>query len=723
VVYQFDQFEVDDREFRLSEDGKTIQLEPKVLRLLVYLIENRNRLVRKQELLDQVWPDAMVTENALTRAVGLLRKALSENSQVPRYIETVPTAGYRFIANISIVNAVDPSRESRWIAETGSEAGVPAPIAAERRRRERIWQMAAGLAVVLLVASLVWIAMHLRNQPGSPAMVRFQIPAPDKLNFYFQLLPAVSPDGQRIAFAASSTPFNFDARLFVRALNAATATEIPTSGSSVGFPFWSPNSQLIAFTSNGTLQRVDLSGGPPVTICSDCNAAYGGTWNRDGVILITNRTTRTLIRLSVAGGEAKPLHPLATGEAAQMWPEFLPDGKHYLYLSLGKAPYQQGIYAASLDSNDRTFLVASNTNAAYLQSGQLLFMRGSTLMVQAFDIGSLKLSGEPHPVADRIESGATRSTLPIATFAASPNGVLLWRHDNRSSPSSLKWFDRSGKPLGVVGEAADYSNPALSPDESKLAVSIRDPQTKTRDIWIFDLVRGGRTRLTFDPADDLDCIWSPDGKRIAFTSDRAGQRNLYWRLADGSGQDELLLGGKEGGRNLQDWSWDGKYLLYFDDQPPHLYVLSLNSDRKPVPFINTPFATQQAQFSPNDRWVAYRSPESGRNEVFVQGFNLDSSQPRGKWQISTEGGELPRWRGDGKELFFHFSDSFFAVDVTTDGPALTAGIPKRLFDIPAVSASSTHGEYVVTRDGQRFLLTMQSDKAVAQPIEVVVNWR
>jgi Tol biopolymer transport system component/DNA-binding winged helix-turn-helix (wHTH) protein len=723
VVYQFDQFEVDDREFRLSEDGTPIQLEPKVLRLLVYLIENRNRLVRKQELLDKVWPDAMVTENALTRAVGLLRKALSENSQVPRYIETVPTAGYRFIANISIVNAVDLSRESGWIAETGSEAGVPAPIATERRSRERIWQMAAGLAVVLLVASLVWIAVHLRNEPGSPAMVRFQIPAPDKLNFYFQLLPAVSPDGQRIAFAASSTPFNFDARLFVRALNAATATEIPTSGSSAGFPFWSPDSQQIAFTSNGTLQRVDLSGGPPVTICSDCNAAYGGTWNRDGVILITNRTTRTLIRLSVAGGEAKPLHLLATGEAAQMWPEFLPDGKHYLYLSIGKAPYQQGIYAASLDSNDRTFLVATNTNAAYLQSSQLLFTRGGTLMVQPFDIGSLKLSGEPHPVADHIESGATRSTLPIATFAASPNGVMLWRHDNRSSPSSLQWLDRSGKALGVVGEAADYSNPALSPDESKLAVSIRDPQTKTRDIWIFDLVRGGKTRLTFDPADDLDCIWSPDGKRIAFTSDRAGQRNLYWKLADGSGPDELLLGGKEGGRNLVDWSRDGKYLIYSDDLTPHLYVLSLDGDRKPVPFINTPFATQQGKFSPNDRWVAYRSQESGRNEVFVQGFNLDPSQPRGKWQISTEGGELPRWRGDGKELFFHFTDSFFAVDVKTDGPAFTAGIPKRLFDIPGVSASATHGEYVVTRDGQRFLVAMQSDKAAAQPIEVVVNWR
>jgi eukaryotic-like serine/threonine-protein kinase len=725
MIYRFDQFEVDDREFRLSEDGTPVQVEPKVLRLLVYLIENRNRLVRKQELLDAVWQDAMVTENALTRAIGLLRKALSENSQVPRYIETVPTAGYRFIANVSVVSAGDLGREPGGIAETGSEAGVPAPVAAKPLSRERIWQTAAGVAAVLLIASAVWIAVHLRNEPGQPAMVQFDIPAPDKLNFYFDQLPAVSPDGQRIAFAASPTPFTNTYRLFVRSLNAATVTEIQIPGSAAELPFWSPDSQQIAFAYKGTLQRVDLLGGPPVTICSDCNAGYDGTWNRDGVILITNRTTKTLMRVSVAGGEVKQI-PLAPGETGRIWPEFLPDGKHYLYLSRGNAPYQGGIYVGELDSNDRTFLVATNTNAAYVQSGQLLFMRGSTLMAQPFDLGSLKLSGEPLPVADHIESGATRSTLPIATFAASPNGVLLWRHDNRSTPSSLQWFDRNGKGLGVVGEAADYSNTALSPDDSKLAVSIRDPQTRTRDIWIFDLLRGGKTRLTFDPADDLDCIWSSDGTRIAFTSDRAGQRNIYWKPADGSRPEELLLGGKDGQQNVDDWSRDGKYLLYdYDtDRAPHqLYVLPLDRDRKPVPFINTPFFTQQGQFSPNDRWVAYRSPETGRNEVFVQGFNLDPSQPRGKWQISTAGGELPRWRADGKELFFHFADSFFAVDVKTDGPAFEAGIPRRLFDIPAVSASATHGEYSVTRDGQRFLVLTATENAAAQPIEVVVNWR
>jgi Tol biopolymer transport system component len=622
-------------------------------------------------------------------------------------------------------SAGDLQSELVWTAESGSKAGIPAPVAARRRNRERLAWIATGLTAVLLLGALVWIAAHLRNEPPAAAEVHFQIPAPDTLNFYFYQIPAVSPDGQRIAFTAALNVQSND-RLFVRPLNEATAKEIPLPGVDPHYPFWSPDGRQIAFSAHGTLQKVDASGGPALTICSDCKAVFGGTWNRDGVILSTNRDS-VLFRVSASGGDLKPLRPKAEGETAQLWPEFLPDGNHFLYLSLSNNPNQQGIYVASLNSTDRKFIVATNVNAAYLQSGQLLFMRGDVLMAQPFDLRNLTLRGEPRPVADHVQTGSAASTaFPGATFAASPNGVLVWHRVLQSAESLPQWFDRTGKKLGAVGEPADYSNPALSPDDSRLAVGIRDPQTKTRDIWIIDLLRGTKSRLTFDPADDLDSIWSPDGTRIAFTSNRTGQRNIYQKAADGSGSEELLLGGSDGQENVEDWSQDGKYLTY-NYQPTdrvHLYVLPLAGDRKPVPFVNTGFRTSEGQFSPNGRWIAYRSTESGRSEVYVQGFTLDSSQLRGKWQISVNGGELPRWRRDGKELFFHLGETYFAVDVQTDGTTFHAGIPRPLFSVPTVSSSITGGSpFVVSRDGQRFLVLAEIEKTGNQPLDVLVNLR
>ena len=602
-------------------------------------------------------------------------------------------------------------------------ASRPSSTGKHRSRKLLTW-LAAGLAAVLLLASLVWIMAHRQKKAPAAAAVQFQIPVPDKLNFFPNLQPAVSPDGERIAFTASVTAVD-DARLFIRPLNAATATEIPAPGSDVRFPFWSPDGRQIAFSSRGTLEKVDVSGGPPVIICSRCDAGFGGTWNRDGVIIGTSRSG-ALFRVSATGGHLKPLRPLAEGEVIQIWPEFLPDGKHYLYQSMSDRPDQQGIYVASLDSSKRKFIVATNANAAYLQSGQLLFMREDVLMAQAFDLHNLTLRGEPRAVADHIEEPAAGgNTLPLATFAASPSGVLVWRRGSQSSQSSLQWFDRNGKRLGVVDEAADYSNPALSPDDTKLAVDVRDPRTRTRDIWIFDLVRGTKIRLTFDPADDVNPIWSPDGTRIAFTSDRTGQRNIYWKSADGSGSEELLLGGKEGQENVEDWSQDGKYLMYNVLVPggAHLYVLPL-VDRKPIQFLNLEFRTEEGQFSPDDRWAAYRSTESGRPEVYVQGLPLDPSKPRGKWQVSVAGGEVPRWRRDGKELFFEFNNGYFAVDVKTEGSSFEAGIPKPLFTAPTASTSVGGGSpFVVTRDGQRLLVITTIEKPSNQPLEVLVNLR
>ena len=627
--------------------------------------------------------------------------------------------------------AGDLKSELEWITETGSKAGIPAPVAAKRRNRERMAWILVGLAGALLLGSLAMLA-HNWKKPTEAAEVRFQIPSPDKLNFHWYDLPAISPEGERIAFTAS--PSQADAgRLFVRALNAATATEIPLQGYDPAFPFWSPDGQQIAFFSqHSALRKVDVPGGSPAIICTfdQAGESSGGTWNRAGVIIASH--AGALYRVDSANGKSKPLRPMAEGETEQRWPQFLPDGNHYLYLSVSNRSDQQGIYVASLDSSERKFLVATNANASYVQPGQLLYMRGDVLIAQTFNLRNLNLEGEPRRVADHIERMEVGGAVPGALFSASPNGVLAWFHGSNSSESVLQWLDRSGKKLGTVGEAADYSNPALSADNRRLAIGIRDPQTKTRDIWIFDLLRGTKTRLTFDRADDLNSIWSPDGTRIAFSSDRLGQRDIYQKPADGSSTEELLLGGKGAQKNVEDWSQDGKYLVYNYQIPRsaplqiHLYVLPLvGGDRKPILFGNMQFVTQQGQFSPNGRWLAYRSLESGRSEIYVQAFTPDSSQRRGKWQISTVGGELPRWRRDGKELFYHYGSTFFAVDVKTNGASFEVGIPKSLFDAASVNATGLGGAspFVVTKDGQRFLVLTPVEKEASEPMEVVVNWR
>jgi len=622
-------------------------------------------------------------------------------------------------------SAGDLQSELEWTTETGSKAGIPAPVASRRRNRERLAWIVAGVAGVLLLASL--IAAYMRKKPVDPEEVRFLIPAPDNMKFFWYDLPAVSPDGKRIAFTAAGGAREKE-RLFVRPLNAESATEIPIPGGNPLNPFWSPDGQQIAFFSNQTLQKVDVSGGSPVTISALTNYGWGGTWSRDGVILIA-QAPGLLYRVNAANGEEKQLRSLAEGETTQRWPQFLPDGKHYLYLSVSSRADQEGIYAVSLDSNERKFIVATNAQAVYVEPGQLLFMRGDVLMAQPFNLRNLKLQGEPRQVADHLERMDSLAPVPGAIFSASPNGVLMWRRGSPFPESVLQWVDRNGKKLEVVGEAADYSNPALSPDNRRLAVGIRDSQTKARDIWIFDLLRGTKQRITTDPADDLDSIWSPDGTRIAFSSYRLGQRDIYQTPADGSGSAELLLGGKGGQKNVEGWSSDGKYLVYnYQTGPPlriNLYVLPLAGDRKPVPFVNTEFTAQQGQFSPNGRWLAYRSMESGKSEVYVQGFTLDSQQPRGKWQISTAGGELPRWRRDGKELFYRYGNTFFAVDVKTDGASFEAGIPRPLFDAVTVTNNAVTGgtPFVVSSDGQRFLILAPTEKLGSEPLQVAVNWR
>jgi Tol biopolymer transport system component len=376
-------------------------------------------------------------------------------------------------------------------------------------------------------------------------------------------------------------------------------------------------------------------------------------------------------------------------------------------------PQHSGIYALSLDSKEQQLVLnvppPSFTNAVYASPGYLLFVRDAVLMALPFDVERRQATGEPVPVAAGVPFGYG--------FSASDNGVIAYKAGVVLS-NQLVWTDRSGRRLGVVGEPAIYTNPALSPDDRRLAVGRLDPQTGTRDIWLFDLPRNTGSRLTFDPADDIGPAWSPDGSRVLFSSDRKGQRDIYQKAANGAGGDELFLASDQL-KSINDQSSDGRFVVYDSSRAPaDLWTVPLIGDRKPVPLANTPFDERSAQVSPDGKWVAYTSNESGRHQVYVQTF----PEPRSRWQVSSGEGVEPRWRRDGKELFYYGGRMLWAVDVKPDATTFEAGVPKALFEMRVPEDGLRRNRFVVTADGQRFLFVSPAGEASAAPFTVVVNW-
>lgn len=592
---------------------------------------------------------------------------------------------------------------------------VPAPPPASR---PVAWMAIAGVAALCTAALAVVAAIHFREAPPKAPAVRFFVAPAEKTSLRPWDFPVVSPNGEYLAFAAAAVGQQ-GSTLWVRPLQSLAAQTLPgTEGAST--PFWSPDSRSIAFWAQGKLKKVEVSGGPPQTLC-DAGFLVGGAWGPDGAIVFASFPTGPLRRVPAAGGEAKPATTLDASrqETLHSRPAFLPDGRHFLYHAAASQAENSGVYVGSLDSKDSRRLLAGASNAVYAAAasgqGYLLFARGDPLMAQPFDAKKLELSGEAFPIAERVTGN-----LPGAAFSVSENGVLAYQSGGGTNTTQLVWYDRNGKRLEPVGPPGDYSNPALSPDEKKLAVGRTDPAAKTRDLWIFDLTRGTASRLTFDPADDLNPTWSPDGSRIAFSSDRKGARNIYQKLAAGTGEEELLFESPER-KSMEDWSADGRFLLYnvggASKTRDDLWVLPLTGDRKPSPLVMTPFNDSQGQISPDGRWLAYRSAESGKYEVYVQPFPPSG----GKWQISTAGGEEPRWRRDGKELFYVAAEKLMAVPVKAAGSSLEAGIPKELFEAPLVRASHRN-RYLVASNGQRFLVNMTVEQTTASPFTVVLNW-
>jgi serine/threonine protein kinase len=606
--------------------------------------------------------------------------------------------------------ARDLAQALKWVGRDGS--GPAATISPPRRRGWRLAWLTAG--VLFAMASLTALAvtiMSSRRATTDARAIRLVVSPPP--NESFSESPAswaLSPDGHAVAFTATSSGQR-DRVLWIRSLDSLDARPIPgTLGASQ--LFWSADSRYVAFISGSSLKRVDVTGGL-VQIFAPASA-QSGTWNQDGVILFRSPDGGRLLQVLANGGPARPVTALdpSRSETGHAWPQFLPDGRHFLYLSRTSQPVDDSVaYVASLDSPERVRLFSSDSHVAYASPGHLIFMRRNTLFAQPFDARGLRVTGEPVPIAELVERtpGTQRGA-----FSVSQTGVLAYRP---IAETQLVWFDRGGRRLEQIGPPGHYRDPALSPDERQVAVARFDPDAGTSDIWLIELARGITSRFTFDAESEESPLWSPDGRRILF---RARQR--FFSKASNGTESGAPLTEPVGNAAPHAWRHDGVvYSAGGAGNGVDLWLLPVTGDRKVVPLVQSRFTEWHGIPSPDGRWMAYVSNESGRNEVYMRPF----PSGEGKWQVSIGGGIEPTWRGDGAEIFYIAENrKLMAVPIKTSA-TVEAGTPVPLFDTAMSSNPNpgyTRNQYAVTVDGQRFLVNQQADGAFPAPIMVVVNW-
>ncbi len=619
-------------------------------------------------------------------------------------------------------NAADIKRELLWVGE-GSQA-ESAPLGRRARSRERLAWTAFALATA---AALILGFLHLRRKAEPVRVFRSSILPPAKTQFAFQgSPPAVSPDGRRIAFAAGSP--NARGQLWLRAFESTEAQPLPgTEGGEA--PFWSPDSRFLGFFADGKLKKVDVTGGTPQALTDAPGGRDGGTWSREGVILFT--TDGPLHRVPDSGGPSSPVTRLLEdeGDLGHSWPTFLPDGRHFLYLRFlgrggaGSNPY--GLILGSLDSKDEKVLLRVRANVVYAPSsaessaGHLLYLEARVLVARPFDARTLEFTGEAFPIAEQVQLFGASST---AVYSVSANGLLVYQHGDGGELSELVWFDRGGKRLESLGEPANYNHPRISRDSRRLAVVVGDRRSPDTDLWLYDFARRAMTRFTFVPAVNIFPVWSPDDTRIVFASNRQVMHELYQRSTSGEGEDELLLGSKTSMRWPTDWSLGGHIAFQSRDTKTKtavdVGVVSV-ADRKATTLLGTSFDERNPQFSPDGRWLAYASNESGRFEIYVQAF----PGPGQKWQVSTGGGANPRWKRDGKEIFFlKLPEKTLLAAEVKPGPTFEVGEPKALFQTQ-VKWIDFGTQYDVSPDGSRFLINTLVDEGKSEALTIVQNWQ
>jgi len=603
-------------------------------------------------------------------------------------------------------SARDVAAELKWVAQGGSQVGLPVMVSTRRRSREQLaWAAAGAAAIVAMGFAVAWV----RRAPEPPPVVRFQLVLPAILQNASP--PTVSPDGRNIAFAADN---GGQRMIWVRPLDSLDPHPLPgTEG--VYRPFWSPDSRFVGFIAGGKLKKVDISGGPPETICDVASSGGDGSWSPEGVILYDGTVNDPLREVPAGGGISKPVVLDADkpgGTPSSGWPEFLPDGKHFLY-TVNASATELTLKVGELGSTNSKTLFQTTTRVQYAAPGYLLFVRDRTLVAQKFDPNSLTLQGDPTPIGE----GLGTDTVGLASFSVSRTGVLVYRGGELTG-SRLVWIDRNGKETPALDAAADYHDTWFSPDRSRLVYDITADGGQN-DIWIRDIVRGVSSRFTFGPTTNVNAIWSPDGRRIVYTSREKGPGNLLIKDASGTKDPEpLLVDANE--KYVSDWSPDGKYVLVTwrgtDGAGWNISALTMDGDHKMIPLVKTKFNEMWATFSPDGKYIAYQSNESGRYEIYVQEF----PDARNKWQVSTEGGQEAFWRADGRELFYRTARQIIGVPVQM-GAGFVAGTAAAIVDT-RFSSSIARGLYRPSPDGQKFLVLAPRAAQADTPASVVLNW-
>ena len=700
---RFGAFMLDPAARKLWRDGSVLPLPSRAVDALAYLVAHRHRAVDKDEVIAAAWKDVAVTDDSLIHAISVIRRTLGDDPTHPLYIETIPRRGYRFVGSIE---AVDETLEAVSVPSVEAAQSRPPAITPARAVR---WSWRPIAAAIVLLLAIGAIAAY-RGRPGTSAVTAdsargMQQTAPPSTSIVSS--GVVSPDGRRVAFVAREETSGRTA-LWIRALDSSQPHVLPgTEGASN--PFFAPDGGRIAFFMKGRLVATDLKGEGERTIATVRGTPAGGSWGADDVIVFADWTTG-LYSVSATGGPVAPLTQLdhTALDVAHAWPQFLPDGRRFLYQVMSADRSRAGVYAGRIDGGGSVRLLDTASAAAYAPPGFLLYLQHDMLMAEPFDAARLSLEGR----AVILARGVLAPMLTDGSVISGSRDTLAFRKG--AAKQRLTWVDRSGTPQDGLDVPTSMFNFRVSPDGRYLLAA--SSLTDSTGLWLVDLTRRHFTRLE---ADGIAPLWSPDGDRLAFTS-RAGM-DLFVRARVGEGPVQSLIS-DQSVKILNDWSPDARHIVFTRHDPQtklDLWSVPVSGGAA-RPVLQTSFNEAQARISPDGRWIAYASDEAGTQDVYVRRYP-SLGDPR---MISSGGGGQPQWRADQRELFYLSHDrSLMAVTVAAGADRLSFGEARRLFRTAIGDGPSGAREsYAVMADGRSFLIDARRDDDMVPPITVMLNW-